>query len=132
MEVQLVHMPGLWQRPTKLEHVPHTVPGEKRWAREELFNLRLVQSKSSVNLKGTQQVHKLMITCQGMCHVSTVRDGHCKDKLKMLVVPLPALVFITSCPLHRLESLPLCLYLLPHIALRIMPLFCLTFYKTSI
>lgn len=74
MEVELVDMPGLRQRPTKLEHVSHTVPGKKRRAGEELLNLRLVQLKHSVNLKGTQQVNELMFTCcctyQGMSHVS--------------------------------------------------------------
>ena len=42
LERELVHMPGLGQRPTELEHVPHAVPGQKRRASEELLNLWLV------------------------------------------------------------------------------------------
>lgn len=51
LQVELVHMPGLWQRSTKPEHVSHSIPGQECWAREELLNLWLVQTKSSVNLK---------------------------------------------------------------------------------
>lgn len=58
LEVQLIHMPGLRQRSPKLEHVSHTIPGKKCWARKELLNLWLVQSQSSVYL---QQGHSKMI-----------------------------------------------------------------------
>lgn len=52
LEGELVHVPGLWQRSAKLEHIPHAIPGKKGRAGEEFLNLWLVQPKSSVNLKG--------------------------------------------------------------------------------
>jgi len=51
LEVELVHVPGLWQRPPEPEQVAHPIPGEERGAREELLDLRLVQAESSVNLR---------------------------------------------------------------------------------
>lgn len=39
LEGELVHVPGLWQRSAKLEHIPHAIPGKKGRAGEEFLNL---------------------------------------------------------------------------------------------
>ena len=51
LESQLIHVPGLGQRPSELKHVPHAVPGQERRAGEELLDLRLVQTQRAVHLR---------------------------------------------------------------------------------
>ena len=53
LEVEMLHVPGLWYGSTPLEQIPHTVPSKESRAREEVVDFSLVQTQRSVHL-----VHK--------------------------------------------------------------------------
>lgn len=60
LEGELVHVPGLRQRASKPEHVPHAIPRKECRTGEELLNLWLVQAQSSVDLERDSKSHDVM------------------------------------------------------------------------